>query len=75
MNKFFYIILFISLSSCKQKQLLFIEKRPEQTGIHFTNTITENDSLNFFSYQYIYNGAGVAAGDIDNDGLEDIFFL
>ena len=75
MNKFFYIILFISLSSCKQKQLLFIEKTPEQTGIHFTNTITENDSLNFFSYQYIYNGAGVAAGDIDNDGLEDIFFV
>ncbi len=52
-----------------------MEKTAEQTSIYFTNNISENDSLNFFSYQYIYNGAGVAVGDIDNDGWDDIFFV
>ena len=45
-----------------------------QTGVTFANTITTNDSVNLQSDVYIYNGAGVAVGDIDNDGLQDIFF-
>jgi hypothetical protein len=47
---------------------------PEQTGVTFANTITTNDSVNVQTDVYIYNGAGVATGDIDNDGLLDIFF-
>ena len=46
----------------------------EQTGVTFANTITTNDSLNVQTDVYVYNGAGVAAGDIDNDGLPDLFF-
>ena len=46
----------------------------EDSGIDFQNTLTENDSLNYFSYSYIYMGGGVAAGDINNDGLVDLFF-
>jgi hypothetical protein len=48
--------------------------RPEQTGVTFANTITTDDSLNFQTDVYVYNGAGVGVGDIDNDGLPDIFF-
>src|SRR5262249_37446146 len=42
--------------------------------VAFTNPITTNDSFNIQNDVYIYNGAGVAAGDIDNDGLPDLFF-
>lgn len=44
------------------------------TGIDFKNILTENDSLNYFTYGYIYMGGGVSAGDINNDGLIDLFF-
>jgi hypothetical protein len=47
---------------------------PDQTGVTFTNTIATNDSFNIQNNVYIYNGAGVAVGDIDNDGLPDLFF-
>ena len=47
---------------------------PHETGVTFANTITTDDSLNIHTDVYLYNGAGVAIGDIDNDGLPDIFF-
>jgi len=47
---------------------------PSRTGITFANTITTNDSMNVQNDVYVYNGAGVAVGDIDNDGLPDLFF-
>ncbi|WP_162051912.1 VCBS repeat-containing protein [Pontibacter pamirensis] len=45
-----------------------------QTNISFSNTIQENPYGNILAYQYFYNGGGVAVGDINNDGLQDIYF-
>ena len=44
------------------------------TGVYFVNKIPENRYRNILSYQYYYNGGGVALGDINRDGLTDILF-
>ncbi len=62
-------------SACgKEEGELFSNPSPEDTGIDFVNTITETDDLNILDYLYFYNGGGVALGDINNDGLVDVFF-
>lgn len=68
----------ILFSACKTKtdkpDALFTSLPAEQTGIHFQNDITDTDTLNILDYLYYYNGGGVAIGDINNDGLPDIYF-
>src|SRR5688572_25498336 len=54
---------------------LFELLTPSQTNIQFVNRINENEYLNVLAYEYVYNGGGVAVGDINNDGLEDIFLV
>jgi hypothetical protein len=53
---------------------LFTLLAPEQTNIHFQNTLTEGLNTNILMYEYFYNGGGVAAGDFNNDGLTDLYF-
>lgn len=65
----------ILLMNCQSRQsTVFQLLSPQQTGIEFTNTIAENDSLNVIDYAYLYNGGGVGVGDVNNDGLDDLFF-
>src|SRR2546426_11618641 len=52
---------------------LFRRLTPAQTGVTFANSISTSDSLNALTDPYIYNGAGVAVGDIDNDRLPGLF--
>ncbi len=60
--------------SCKKQQPLFIKMDASITGVGFSNTLTESDSINIFTFEYMYNGGGVGIGDFNNDGLQDIFF-
>lgn len=60
------------LSSCDQP--LFRALPAADTGITFANRITENDSVNVLDFEYTYNGSGVALGDFNNDGWQDVYF-
>ena len=46
----------------------------ENTGIDFNNRVVDNDTINILNYRNFYNGGGVAVGDLNNDGLPDVFF-
>src|SRR6187401_1780778 len=70
----FYLILLVFLISCNGKNTLFSEVSSGKTGIHFSNDIVENDSINPLDITNIYNGGGVGVGDFNNDGLEDLYF-
>jgi hypothetical protein len=54
---------------------LFTLLQPDQTGVNFENKIVESQYNNLISNFYVYNGGGVATGDVNNDGLEDIYFV
>ncbi len=62
------------LTGCREEGPLFTEMPPTETGIDFANHLTESEDLNINQYLYAHNGGGVAIGDIDNDGLPDIYF-
>ena len=68
------MILFGSLSCQSKKDKLFTSLSHKRTGIDFKNWVKESEEFNVLDYGYLYNGAGVAVGDINNDGLEDIYF-
>ena len=69
------ITAFIFLSSCNEKTptTLFTNINATESGLDFNNQLTENDSINILDNEFVYNGAGVALGDINGDGLDDIF--
>jgi len=71
---FFLILLLISILSCSQDDdNLFQVLEHKQTGLHFSNDLTCTTDFNILSYLYFYNGGGVGIGDVNNDGLQDIY--
>jgi len=76
MKNLLFLILLLILS-CKEEYKkdtsLFVLKN-SSIGISFENTLTYTESFNPYIYRNFYNGGGVAIGDINNDGLEDIYF-
>jgi hypothetical protein len=67
-------LLSLSLFSCKQKTEQTLFELVENTGINFRNDVADGKKENSFLFRNFYNGGGVAIGDINNDGLPDIFF-
>ncbi len=80
------IFIFLLILSCsKEKNNQSVDENNEEeaafnnvessiSGIDFSNDLQENSKLNIIEYLYYYNGGGVALGDINNDGLDDIYF-
>src|SRR6478672_2260751 len=60
--------------SGKKTAVLFQVQSEDKTGLHFSNKLTPTQEFNIFHYMYFYNGAGIGAGDFNNDGLIDLFF-
>lgn len=73
------ILLLIILCSCSSDNTsnpdtTFTLLDSQSSQITFANNITENDTLNYFTFPYLYLGGGISVGDINNDGLTDIYF-
>ena len=70
----------VSIAGCSNEktgnsqQSLFSLLSSSVTGVHFSNTLTEGLNTNVLMYEYFYNGGGVATGDVNGDGLQDIYF-
>jgi hypothetical protein len=63
-----------SIENSDTTEKLFEYLNSDYTGISFSNNLNESEQFNFLLYEYLYNGGGIALGDINNDGLIDIYF-
>jgi enediyne biosynthesis protein E4 len=61
-------------NTTRNENTLFEMMSSKETGISFNNVVKDTRDLNIFNFRNFYNGAGVAIGDINNDGLADVFF-
>jgi hypothetical protein len=71
------LLVAVCLLQCKQPEkksdTLFEKLEANQTGIQFFNKVENTEDFNIFSYRNFYNGGGVSIGDLNNDGLPEVF--
>ena len=70
----FLFVVSLLFTSCRRKEDFFINLPASKTNIDFTNELEKHKAFGILYYLYYYNGGGVAIGDINNDGLPDIYF-
>lgn len=70
-----FLVSFLLLGLMIKAQTLFTKINETESGVFFNNLIGETKETNVLSYAYLYNGGGTAIGDINNDGLPDIYFV
>jgi enediyne biosynthesis protein E4 len=74
MKNFYFGILLLAFACNNPSQTtLFTQLSSSETGINFTNQLDLKEDFDVFRYRNYYNGGGVAIGDINNDGLADVY--
>jgi len=68
------LLALFTLPSCHSPKPAPLFELMENTGIQFSNDVRNKPDFNILTYRNFYNGGGVAIGDINNDGMPDIFF-
>jgi len=82
----FCIVIILLLTACQDAEIskstspstsidkIFDKMTEAESGITFSNDLKEDSIVNYFTYPYIYMGGGIAVGDVNNDGLQDLYF-